>query len=104
MRAKEMVAVSKRPRRLVFRVGLAIIAGTLIVALPCAAEQLANDKLSLTVNAQDGSYELGVRGAQPVLNAREEHRLTTSGCDRAIIRGAKRRSLDSTMSSDPAAK
>jgi alpha-galactosidase len=69
VRAKEMVAVSKRPRRLVFRVGLVIIAGTLIVALPCAAQQLANDTLSLTVNAQDGSYELGVRGAQPVLNA-----------------------------------
>ena len=61
--------MSKRPRRLVFRVGLVIIAGILIVALPCAAEQLANDTLSLTVNAQDGSYELGVRGAQPVLNA-----------------------------------
>jgi alpha-galactosidase len=61
--------VSKRPRALVSRAGLAIIAGTLIVALPCAAEQLTNDKLSLTVNAQDGWYQLGVRGAQPVLKA-----------------------------------
>jgi alpha-galactosidase len=69
MRTKEIDAVSKRPRRLVSRVGLAIIAGTLIVALPCAAQQLTNDKLSLTVNAQDGSYQLAVHGGPPVLNA-----------------------------------
>ena len=62
--------MSKRPGSLVSRAALAVIAGTLMVALPCAAEQLANDKLSLTVNAQDGSYQLGVRGAQPVLKAR----------------------------------
>ena len=60
----------KRPGSLVSRAALAVIAGTLMVALPCAAEQLANDKLSLTVSAQDGSYQLGVRGAQPVLKAR----------------------------------
>jgi alpha-galactosidase len=69
VRAKEIVAVSKRPRRLFFRAGLGIIVGTLIVALPCAAEQLTNGTLSLTANAQDGSYEVGVHGAQPVLNA-----------------------------------
>jgi len=62
--------VSKRPRRLVFRVGLAIIAGTLIVALPCMAQQLTNDELSLTVNAQEGSYQLSVHGGQPVLRSR----------------------------------
>ena len=61
--------MSKRSRRLVFRAGFATIAGTLMVALPCAAEQLTNDKLSLTVNAKDGSYQLGVHGAQPVLDA-----------------------------------
>ena len=62
--------MSKRPRRLVFRVGLAIIAGTLIVALPCMAQQLTNDELSLTVNAQEGSYQLSVHGGQPVLRSR----------------------------------
>ncbi len=62
--------MSKRPGSLVSRVALALITGTLMVALPCAAEQLANDKLSLTVSAQDGSYELGLRGTQPVLKAR----------------------------------
>ena len=62
--------MSKRPRRLVFRVGLAIIAGTLIVALPSMAQQLTNDELSLTVNAQEGSYQLSVHGGQPVLRSR----------------------------------
>ncbi len=62
--------MSKRPRTLGSRAALAIIAGTLIVALPCAAEQLTNDKLSLTVNAQDGWYQLGGRSTQPVLKAR----------------------------------
>ncbi len=62
--------MSKRPGSLVSRAALALIVGTLMAALPCAAEQLANDKLSLTVNAQDGSYQLGVRGGPPVLKAR----------------------------------
>jgi alpha-galactosidase len=61
--------VSKRPRILVSRLGLGIIAGTLIIALPCAAQQLTNDELSLTVNAQDGSYQLAMHDGQPVLNA-----------------------------------
>jgi alpha-galactosidase len=62
--------VSKRTRRLVFRVGLAITAGTLIVALPCVAQQLTNDELSLMVNAQEGSYQLSVHGGQPLLRSR----------------------------------
>jgi alpha-galactosidase len=62
--------MSGRALTLIFRVGLAIIAGALIVALPCEAEQLANHQLSLRVNAQDGSYQLAVHGGQPVLNAR----------------------------------
>ena len=46
------------------------MAGALLVAVPCAAQQLTNDKLSLTVNAQDGSYRLAVRGGQQVLTSR----------------------------------
>ena len=42
--------------------GPAIISGALIVAAPCAAQQLTNDTLSLSVNAQGGSYQLAVRG------------------------------------------
>jgi len=61
--------VSKRIRGMVFRVALAITTGTLIVALPCPAQQLTNDELSLTVNARDGSYELSMHG-QPVLRSR----------------------------------
>jgi alpha-galactosidase len=61
--------VSKRSRILLSRVGLGIIAGTLIIALPCAAQQLANDELSLTVKAQDGSYQLAMHDGQFVLKA-----------------------------------
>jgi hypothetical protein len=67
---KEISAVSKRTRKLVFSVGLAITAGSLMVALPCVAQQLTNDELSLTVNAQEGSYQLSLHGGQPVLKSR----------------------------------
>ena len=43
--------MSKRTRRQVFKVGVAVTAGILMVALPCLAQQLTNDELSLTVNA-----------------------------------------------------
>ena len=41
--------------------GIAMVVG-LVVAMPCEAQQLTNEKLSLNVNAKDGSYQLGVRG------------------------------------------
>jgi alpha-galactosidase len=62
--------VPNRIRRTVFSVGLAITAGVLLVALPCAGQQLTNDKLSLTVNAPDGSYQLSLHDGQPVLRSR----------------------------------
>lgn len=62
--------MSKRPRRIIFRVGLGLIAGTLMVGLPVAAQQLNNDKLSIALNSQNGSYQLAVRNGQPVLSAR----------------------------------
>jgi hypothetical protein len=62
--------VLRRTRGIVFRVGLAITTGTLILALPCVAQQLTNDELSLTVNAQEGSYQLSLHDGQPVLRSR----------------------------------
>ena len=62
--------MSKRTRKLVFSVGLAITAGSLMVGLPCVAQQLTNNELSLTVNAQEGSYQLSLHGGQPVLKSR----------------------------------
>jgi alpha-galactosidase len=59
----------KRARRQVFRVGLAVTACMLMVALPCAAQQLMNDELSVTVNAQEGSYQLFLHDGQPVLKS-----------------------------------
>jgi alpha-galactosidase len=50
--------------------GIAIIASALIVITPCAAQQLTNDKLSLTVDAKDGAYRLAMRGGQPIFTSR----------------------------------
>ena len=60
----------KRTRGQVLRVGLAVTAGVLIGTLPCVAQQLTNDQLSLTVNAQEGSYQLSLHNGQPVLKSR----------------------------------
>src|SRR5271157_5135541 len=50
-------------------VGIGIIAVALIVVTPCAAQQLTNDKLFLSVNAKDGAYQLAVRGGQPIFTS-----------------------------------
>src|SRR5580693_130851 len=65
-------AVRKRTRRQVSKVGLAVTAGILMGTLPCVAQQLTNDQLSLTVNAQEGSYKLSLSShdGQPVLKSR----------------------------------
>src|SRR5579862_5707823 len=41
----------------------------LTLALPCAAQQLTNDTLSVTVNRQDGSFQFGPVGGASVLQA-----------------------------------
>ncbi len=51
------------------RARAAIIAVALIVITPCAAQQLTNDKLSVTANAKDGTYQLAVRGGQPIFTS-----------------------------------
>jgi alpha-galactosidase len=65
----EADAVSKRTCGLPCSVGSTIIIGALVFVAPCAAQQLTNDKLSLTINAQQGSYQLAVRGGQPVFTS-----------------------------------
>jgi alpha-galactosidase len=62
--------VPRRTRTQVFRVGLAVTAGVLMIGLPCMAQQLMNEELSLTVNAQEGSYQLSLHDGQPVLRSR----------------------------------
>jgi alpha-galactosidase len=69
LRGVEQV-MSKVMRRLLQKIGHAVVGGVLIVALPCAAQQLTNEKLSLTANPQDGSYQLAARGGQPVFTSR----------------------------------
>jgi len=41
-----------------------------MVGLPCMAQQLTNDEISLTVNAQQGSYQLSLHDGQVVLTSR----------------------------------
>ena len=62
--------MSRKPWKLAFKVGVAMIGGALMMALPCASQQLANDKLSLTVNAETGSYQVAVPGGAVILNSR----------------------------------
>jgi alpha-galactosidase len=47
----------------------AIVAAVTLGALPCAAQQLTNGSLSVTVNAQDGSYQFGSTGSPSALQA-----------------------------------
>ena len=92
-------AVSKGICGLLCEAGLAIVTGALIVSVPCAAQQLTNDKLSLTINAQDGSYQLEVRAASPCSPAVWQRRLITSGCARGSTRAIKLPNLHSRMNS-----
>jgi hypothetical protein len=41
-----------------------------MAALPGVAQQMTNDELSLTLNAQEGSYQLSLHDGQPVLRSR----------------------------------
>ncbi len=47
-----------------FAAAIAIIFGTLILAGPSAAQELANDSLSLSVNAKAGTFRLAAHGGQ----------------------------------------
>lgn len=62
--------MSKRTCGLLCKVGAAIITAALSVTVPCEAQELTNDKLALTVDAQAGSYQLRVRGGQPIFTSR----------------------------------
>ena len=62
--------MSKRLHKLSCSVAIAIVFEALILIAPCAAQQLENDKLSLSVNAKDGTYQLALRGGQPIFTSR----------------------------------
>src|SRR5208282_4605579 len=67
---REIYTMSKMSCGVLGSVGIAILAVALIVVTPCRAQQLTNDKLSLSVNAKDGRYQLAVRGGQIILTSR----------------------------------
>ena len=57
-------------RKLLCELVVVIVAGLLIAASSCVAQQLTNDKLSLIVNDQAGSYQLALRGGPTIFTGR----------------------------------
>jgi len=64
-----LLAARKRMQNLGSVIVLLVL-GALILAKPSAAQQLTNDYLALAIKAQDGTYQLAVRGGQPILTSR----------------------------------
>jgi alpha-galactosidase len=62
--------VSMRTRSSFCGLAIAIVLEALFLIAPCAAQKLVNDSLSLGVNAQEGTYQLAVRGGPPVFIGR----------------------------------
>lgn len=62
--------MSKRSHKLCCGVAIAILFEALILIAPCAAQQFGNDRVSLSVNAKDGTYQLALRGGQPIFTSR----------------------------------
>jgi len=67
---RETYTMPKMSCGLLCNMGITIVAVALLVITPCAAQQLKNDMLSLTVNAKDGTYQLAVRGGQTIFTSR----------------------------------
>ena len=57
-------------RKLRYGAAIAIVFVALIFAGTAAAQQLANDTLAVNANAKDGTYQLAVRGGQPIFTSR----------------------------------
>jgi alpha-galactosidase len=57
-------------RKLRCGAAIAIVFVALIFAGPAVAQQLANDTLAVNANAEDGTYQLAMRGGQPIFTSR----------------------------------
>jgi alpha-galactosidase len=66
---KEIHTVPNRVHKLPCSVAIATAFQALILVAPCAAQQLGNDTLSVSVNAKEGTYQLAVRGGQPIFTS-----------------------------------
>ncbi len=62
--------MSKTKWGVICKLAVVIINGALRAAMPCAAQQLTNDRLTLTLDAQAGSYQLALRTGQPIFSSR----------------------------------
>jgi alpha-galactosidase len=62
--------VPRKTKELTCGVAIRTVFFVLILVAPCGAQQLANDQLSLTVTANHGTYQLAMRGGQPIFASR----------------------------------
>jgi hypothetical protein len=65
-----MHTVSKRSHKFWCSGAITIVFEALILIAPCAAQQFASDRISLSVNAKDGTFQLALRGGQPIFTSR----------------------------------
>jgi hypothetical protein len=66
---KIMAAVQANRPRTALRVAGLLFAGALLGILPAGAQELANDTLSVTIDAKDGSYQFLKRGERMALTS-----------------------------------
>jgi len=62
--------VSKRSHKFWCSGAITIVFEALILIAPCAAQQFASDRIALSVNAKDGTFQLALRGGQPIFTSR----------------------------------
>ena len=67
---RETDTMSKKSCSLLCRVPIVMITVVLFVTIPCVAQQLTSDKLSLTVDAKNGTYQLTGQGGQIFFTSR----------------------------------
>jgi alpha-galactosidase len=61
--------VSNRACKLSCRVALAMLFEALILIAPCAAQRLGNEALSVSVNAQEGTFQMAMPEGRPVFTS-----------------------------------
>jgi alpha-galactosidase len=67
---REIHTVPQKVHKLASVIAIAAVLWVIVSIAPCGAQQLQNDKISLSVNAKEGTFQLAMRGGQPVFTSR----------------------------------
>jgi hypothetical protein len=67
--------VSKKLRKFLGSAAAATILEALIFAAPTSAQRLEGVALCVTANPKDGTYQLAIRGSQPIFTSQTAARL-----------------------------